>query len=85
MNRAEAIEMTAALDNARDEDLEAVAVSRLERNIVLNNGACVPFSIMFNGHDETNDAHEATAVIGQMADGRWIVVDLSFFEEALVH
>jgi hypothetical protein len=38
-------------------------------------------SIMFNGHDETNDAHEATAVIGQMADGRWIVVDMSFFED----
>jgi hypothetical protein len=86
VNRIEAIEMAAALENTRDQDLDAIAVSRLERTIVLNNGTCVPFGILFDGQNETHDAVTATAVVAQMADGRWIVVDLTAFEDApLIH
>jgi hypothetical protein len=69
---------------AQVEDLDAIAINRKERTVVLSDFTSVRWTHMFADGEETTDPFNATSAVAPLPDGRWITVDLTAFGNTLL-
>lgn len=66
--------------------IDVLAVNRKRRIAILDTDEIVQFTTLLDGDgDETDDMDHSVFAVGQMADGRWLVVDISAYDNTATH
>lgn len=64
-------------------DVCVIAVSVRQRLAVLDDGETFPLVTLLDDEgDATDDPDEAVVVVGQLADARWVTIDMREFIDA---